>query len=845
MRGLSGFGISVIGRLLSACVVFAAGAAAASAPLGQVGQPTTQLPKAIPGGFDLPNGWRITPAGKSIADIGDLVLKMVTAPDGRAVIAVNSGYLPHGLSVIDPRTHKIVQQVAIKSTWLGLAWSPDGHTLYVSGGNANGEKKEKPSLAPIYEFAYQNGRLNPESIAVLNETLPMDKVWWSGIARHPTQPLLYAANRGVDANPSSVVVFNTVTRQIVTRVTVGVTPYEVALTKTGSRAFVSNWASHSVSVIDTRTNTVIATIPVGSNPNDMAMSPDGRLFVACSNDNTVYVIDSRKLVVLEKLSTSLYPRAPEGSTPNALQLDPVRRLLYVANADNNDIAVIDIKNAAHSNVVGFIPAGWYPSALALADHGASLYIGSTKGEEGHPDRKGPGSPLASNWYGDETIKTLQTSSVEQLPLAGLRAKLARYTRQVYSNTPYNDDLLERARPSRTPSIVPSEVGAGSPIKHVIYIIKENRTYDQVFGDIAKANGDPALTIFGEKVTPNHHALAEQYVTFDNFYADGDVSEDGHSWSNAAYATDNNEKSWPPNYGGHSSWLAHSDAYIPASGYLWDNAARKGLTYRSYGEYAVRVSTGASMDAAPGIVGLRGHVAEHYKASRARDTENAQTFLSEFDAFEKNFDSADSSKQLPNYVVMTLPEDHTHGTEVGSHTPVAMVASNDQAIGMIVERVSHSRYWPTTAIFILEDDAQDGPDHVDARRTVALAISPYTRRGMVDSTFYTTSSVVRTIELLLGMPPMSQYDAAATPLYASFGTQADLTPYTLLPAQVDLNAMNTAKSYGAAASGRMDFSDNDRAPMHQLNEIIWKSVKGADSPMPPPVHRFRALLDATE
>jgi YVTN family beta-propeller protein len=843
MRRLSGFGISVIGRLLSALVVVSAGAAAAGAPLGQVGQATTQLPKAVPGGFDLPNGWRITPAGKSIADIGDLVLKMVTAPDGRAVIAVNSGYLPHGLSVIDPKTRRVVQHVAIKSTWLGLAWSPDGHTLYVSGGNANGDK-DPPTLAPVYEFAYRNGRLSDQPTGRFDDTRPLAKVFWSGLAHHPTKPLLYAADRGVDASASDVVVFDTNTRQIVAHIPVQVSPYEVVLTRDGSRAFVSNWASRSVSVIDTKTNTVTTTIAVGSNPNDMTISPDGRLFVACSNDNTVYVIDSRKLVVLEKLSTSLYPHAPEGSTPNALMLDAARHLLYVANADNNDIAVIDIHDAAHSNVLGFIPAGWYPSALALADHGASLYIGSTKGEQGHPDRKGPGSPLASNWYGDETIKTLQKSSIERLSVTGLRARLAGYTRQVYANTPYDDDLLKRARAPLAPSIIPSEVGVGSPIKHVIYIIKENRTYDQVFGDLPHANGDPELTIFGRKVTPNHHALAEQFVTLDNFYADGDVSEDGHSWSNAAYATDFNEKSWPPNYGGHSR-STPSAAYVPASGYLWDQASRKGLTYRSYGEYATRVSTGVKMDAAPGIFGLFGHVSPEYKASHARDTENAQTFLGEFDAYEKNFDDADPRKQLPDYVVMTLPEDHTHGTEVGAFSPVSMVASNDQAIGMIVDRVTHSRYWPTTAIFILEDDAQDGPDHVDARRTVALAISPYTRRGVVDSTFYTTSSVVRTIELLLGFPPMSQYDAAATPLYASFGTDANLAPFSLLPAQVDLNVKNTPKSYGAAASGRMDFSDNDRAPMHQLNEIIWKSVKGADSPMPPPVHRFRALLDATQ
>jgi hypothetical protein len=274
--------------------------------------------------------------------------------------------------------------------------------------------------------------------------------------------------------------------------------------------------------------------------------------------------------------------------------------------------------------------------------------------------------------------------------------------------------------------------------------------------------------------------------------------------------------------------------------LWDLARRKGLTYRSYGEYAARASDGTTMEAAYGADALWGHVAKDYRASGARDTENMKVFLREFDEYENNFDNPDPQKRLPNYVVMSLPENHTNGTRPGSFTPVAMVASNDLAVGMLVEHVSHSKYWPTTAIFIIEDDAQDGPDHVDARRTTALVISPYVKRGVVDSTLYSTSSMLRTIELLLGLPPMSQYDAAATPMYASFGVEADLTPFTLWPAQVDLAAKNTQKSYGARLSQQMDFSDLDRAPMHALNEILWKSIKGADSPMPPPVHQYRAL-----
>jgi hypothetical protein len=549
-------------------------------------------------------------------------------------------------------------------------------------------------------------------------------------------------------------------------------------------------------------------------------------------------VDTKKRRVVERISTALTPHSPEGSTPNALTLDAVHGRLFVANADNNDVAVVDVKEPGESKVLGFLPVGWYPSALALIDGGQKLYVGNSKGQQAYPDLRGPFSPLASKPYGDETIKTLQKGSIEIVSLARLDAELAGWTKQVYANTPYRDEQLAEAAAPPVESVVPREVGVGSPIHHIIYIIKENRTYDQVLGDDPRGNGDSRLTIFGKNVTPNHHAIAADFVLLDNLYCDGEVSEDGHSWSNSAYATDYNEKSWPANYGGQS-YAARSNAWAPSGGALWDLARRKGLTFRSYGEYAARVSDGSQMDASPGAIGLAGHVSPNYKrdGKGIRDTDNAKAFLAEFDEYEKHFDDPAPANRLPNFIVMSMPEDHTRGTSPGAFTPVAMVASNDLALGQIVDRVTHSRYWPETAIFVIEDDAQDGPDHVDARRTVALVASPYIRRQTVDSTQYTTSSFVRTIELLLGLPPMSQYDAAAMPLYKSFGVTPDAAPYTLRPAEVDLNAKNTSRSYAARRSKRMDFSEVDRAPAQELNEIIWKSVKGADSPMPPPVRRF--------
>jgi hypothetical protein len=311
--------------------------------------------------------------------------------------------------------------------------------------------------------------------------------------------------------------------------------------------------------------------------------------------------------------------------------------------------------------------------------------------------------------------------------------------------------------------------------------------------------------------------------------------DGHSWSNSAYATDFNEKLWPVTYGGHSK-ATNSAAFVPAGGHLWDLAQKKGLTYRSYGEYATRASDGTTMEASPGVGGLLGHVSPKFKLPGMRDTDNADVFLKEFEQYERNYDSPDPKKRLPNLMIMSLPEDHTAGTTPGRFTPIAMVANNDYAIGQIVDRMTHSRYWPETAIFIIEDDAQDGADHVDARRTTGYLISPYIKRQTIDSTLYTTSSMLRTIELLLGLPPMSQYDAAANPMYASFSDTADPTPFTHVKPQVDVMEKNTLRAYGARRSMKMDFTDVDEAPMAELNEILWKSIKGADSPVPAPVHR---------
>ena len=837
---------SILLSLAGACILFN-GMAAYSQSTVNAGLPAPPVPHDVPDGADLPNGWKIRPAGTSIGDFGDLVVNVTPSPDGRIVVAAHAGFLPHGIEVFDTATRKQIQHISLPSVWQGMEWSPDGKTLYVAGGNATGLFNKSTPVAPVYIFRYADGRLSDLPTGQLVETTPPSQVWWSGLAYGKRKNLLYAVNRGTGTGPGDVVVFDTKSGAIVTRIPVQITPYGTVLSADGRHLFVSNWSSASVSVIDTESSKVQATLRVGLNPTDMKLSRDGRLFVACSNDNTVHVIDTKALKVVETISTTQTPKAPEGSTPNALAIDDVHKLLYVANADNNSLAVARIDPGAHTTVIGFIPTGWYPSALALLDNGNTLYIGNTKGEGMHPDPDGPHSPFApksNDVHTSVSVKTLQKSSLEVLDVKEIKAKLPAWTKTVAANTPYHDSFLSEARKPNTPGILPQKVGVGSPIEHVIYIIKENRTFDQEFGDLPNANGDPRLTIFGETVTPNQHALAKQYVIFDNLYCDGEVSVDGHSWSNSAYATDFNEKQWPSLYGGFSLASYDVQAMVPSAGHLWDLAAKKGLTYRSYAENAARASVGTPMSAAPGSEGLLGHVSEGFiNGLSVRDSVKVKVFLKEFADYEKNFDSKDPNKRLPNYIVMSMGEDHTMGTRPGANTPVAMVADNDFAIGELVEAVSHSKYWPKTAIFIIEDDGQDGSDHVDARRTVGLVISPYVKRGITDSTLYSTSSMVRSMELLLGLPPMSQYDAAAMPMYNAFGTAPEVTPFNVIQPMVDINAKNIKTSPGAAQSEKMNFKDFDRAPMQALNEVIWRSVKGADATMPPPVHRFRPLVDA--
>jgi YVTN family beta-propeller protein len=368
-----------------------------------------EKPRPLSDGYALPNGWRITPLGKAIVT-EDMVINEAMSPDGRVVVALHAGYNPHGLVVVNTQTDEVVQRISLNTAWLGMAWSPDGKRLYVSGGNANGKKTQ--IRAPIYVFGYRDGRLSEKPEATLEETIDLSQIYWSGLVHHPKKALQFAANRGTGGDPGSVVEFDTSSGKLLRRIQVELNPYGVALNREGSRLYVSNWGSESVSVIDTETMKMLGTIAVGPNPNDVAMGPDGRLYVSCANDNSVVVVDTKEGHAVERISTALTPHSPEGSTPNALALDTAHSRLYVANADNNDVAVVSIKSPSHSEVLGFLPVGWYPSALALAHGGQKLYVGNSKGQGSYSDIRGPGSPLPAGPEGNGSIKSLQKGSVE-------------------------------------------------------------------------------------------------------------------------------------------------------------------------------------------------------------------------------------------------------------------------------------------------------------------------------------------------------------------------------------------------------------------------------------------------
>jgi YVTN family beta-propeller protein len=625
---------------------------------------------------------------------------------------------------------------------------------------------------------------------------------------------------------NSLYTINLKTKTVIQKDTLGAEAYTCLLSPDKKELYISVWGGDKIKIFNTATKKFTDSIHVGDNPNDMCLSKNGKwLYVANANDNSVSVINISQRKVMETLNAALYPNSVPGSTTNSVALSADEKTLYIANADNNCIAVFDVSDPGNSKSKGFIPVGWYPTCVRTI--GNKIYVSNGKGYTSMAN------PQFDPFHTRSTLD-FQKGDNDKYYIGGLfkgtlsiinvptSQQLSAYSQQVYANTPYNKHKeLESAGETTNP--VPLKIGDSSPIKYVFYIIKENRTYDQVLGDMPEGNGDTSLCLFGEKITPNLHALAREFVLLDNFYVDAEVSADGHNWSMGAYADDYLEKTWPTGYGDRGgSYDGEGNRAIANNkgGFIWDNCARNNVSYRTYGEFAD--------DYKPNIPVLKDHYCTYYTSwdQTVRDTTRVGQW-------KRDFDSLVAANALPHLNTLRIINDHTEGLKKGRPTPFAHCADNDLAIGMFVEYLSKSPVWKESAVFILEDDAQDGPDHVDAHRSPAYVAGGFVKRHYVDHTMYSTTSMLRTIELILGLPPMSQYDASATSMWRCFQSAPDMTPFNAKPLQWDINEKNTVENVWQKKSETFDFTKEDRIPDRAFTEVIWKAVKGADAVVPAP------------
>lgn len=757
----------------------------------------------------LPNGWSLTPAGRSLP-LGDLPLNMQLSPSGNLLAITNNGYSNQTIQLVDAKNEKILDEKTIGKAWYGLKFSSDGKKLYASGGNDN--------IILCYRIAHN--KLAKADTIRLGQAWPKQKISPAGIDIDDAAAKLYAVTK----EDSAVYVVDLKTKRVLAKTKLASEAYDCILSADKKQLYVSLWGANAVSVYDIQKKSIVGNISVGSHPNEMIRSKNGHyLFVANANDNSVSVIDCIKQKPVEGINAALYPTHLTGSTTNSLTLSPDEKTLYIANADNNCLAVFDVSIPGKSISKGFIPTGWYPTSVRSA--GNKIFVANGKGFSSLPNPNGPQpakNPFANDTASarDQYIGSLlkATLSIVDVPSA---QQLKNYTQEVYANTPFKPDVSLKTTGSNP---IPLNKGEKSPIKYVFYIIKENRTYDQVLGDMKEGNGDPTLCLFPEKISPNHHALAKTFVLLDNFYVDAEVSCDGHNWSTAAYATDYVEKTWPTLYGkrgGTYDYEGTREVAYPKEGFLWNYCQRAGVSYRSYGEF---VSNGKANDKS-----LDGHICAAYEGFNLSYKD-----VDRYKVWQHDFDSLLSKNGLPSLSIIRLPNDHTSGQRKGMPTPFAAVADNDLALGMMVQHISESPVWKESAIFVLEDDAQNGPDHVDAHRSPAFIISPYIKRNAVNHAMYSTSGMLRTIELILGLPPMSQYDAGALPMYGCFTATPDLTTYKALPASISLDEQNTASNESAKQSANFDLAKEDAVPDLELNQVIWKYVKGENSEMPAPI-----------
>lgn len=766
----------------------------------------------------LPNGWSLTPVGKSLP-LGDLPLNIVVSKSHHYAVVTNNGQSVQTIQLLDARTDCELDKVLISKAWGGLAFSADEQSLYASGGDNNW----------IIRYAIKNDKL------LAADTIKLGEAWSkkpnsasispTGLAIDDKRGVLYVVTK-LD---NSLYLIDLKTKNILQQVKLGTEAYTCLLSPDMSKLYISLWGGDKVAIFDTKENKLTDAITVGDNPNDLCISRNGKyLYVANANDNTVSVIDVRKTKVLETLNTAVSPTPLSGTTSNSVALSNDGKTLYIANADNNCLAVFDVTKPGASQSLGFVPTGWFPSVVRVIDD--KLYVANVKGFSSLPNPHGP-NPVAKNQtvvlHGGDPFRPARTEYIGGGLLMGTLSiiptptakQLSVYSQAVVRNTPYHRDQ-ETAAHSEDDNPVPAKVGAASPIKYVFYIIQENRTYDQVLSDMPKGNGDTSLLLFGKRITPNHHALAGNFVLLDNFYVDGEVSADGHNWSLGAYATDYMEKNWPTSYGNRGPGAVGLTAKNKL--YIWDQANRFNVTFRTYGEFI-------NADNTPQIPILKDHFTKAYPTHDLRDPDTLR-----YQAWEHDFDSLMSNNALPRLNTIRMLSDHTEGTSPGRPTPFAHVADNDVAVGRLVEHISKSPIWENSVVFILEDDAQNGPDHVDAHRSPAYIAGGYVKRNFVDHTMYSTSSMLRTIELILGLPPMTQYDASATAMWRCFNKTPNATPFNSFRSNISLNELNPKGTKLAGMAKGLDFSAVDRVPDEIMNNMVWKAIKGENAIVPTPV-----------
>jgi len=750
---------------------------------------------------------------------------MVLTPEKDRIVVLLNGWGAQGIQVVEKGTGQVLQTLPLPAVFLGLAFAPDGKSLYVSGGNGD--------VVYRYDWRDRTATLADTIVLAVKEKGKHGTRYPAGIALSPDGRALYVAENLGD----SLAVVDVASKRVVQRLATDKYPYAVAVAPDGA-VYVSAWGGWTVSIFSPRPEAGQrgqlgdgAKVRVGRHPSAIALNSAGtRLFIASASTDRVHVMDTQTRVVVATLSDANPARTSEGSTPNAVALSDDGTRLFVAEADNNALGIFDLSAATsgvasasgRDSLTGRIPVGWYPSA-AIAD-GENLFVLNAKGRGTRPNpglrHPGQSVPRQSSEYSLGQIK----GTLAIIPAATTRAPyLAAYSERVATANGWNAVRREKRYP---------------PFEHVIYVIKENRTYDQILGDLSQADGDTSLLFFPRPVSPNHHALAERFGIFDRFFVNAEVSADGHNWSTAGYVTDYTAKTVPSSYssrgrtydyeGTNRGVVPEDDVAEPANGYLWNLAEQAGITYRNYGEYVIEVDSGPKGTAPRSYAGTKRALAAHTNTEfpgydmEIPDQRRVDVWLAEFQQFVR-------TGKLPALQIVRLPNDHTQGARAGKPTPRAYMADNDLALGRMVEAVTKSRFWKNTVLFVLEDDAQDGPDHVDSHRSILLVISAY-NSGRVFHRFVNTTDVLATMEDILGLGRMSQFDHYGRPLREIWEKSPDLRPYETLIPEVSLKEVNPVVGALAEASKRLALDAEDEADEDLFNRILWSAIKG-DTPYP--------------